>query len=188
MRECHWLGLVLQRPEVLLWGASETGCSRAFPRDWWGTEKGNVPGGDHSRTGEAATTCPCLCPTQVSAVGYGMDEVEQDQHEARLKELFDSFDTTGTGSLGQEELTDLCHMLSLEEVAPVLQQTLLQDNLLGRVRSGEEHGLWEVGCGFCQGAGGGADHTCCNLFLASWLLHDKKKNVMDVASQPSWLG
>ncbi|XP_058149424.1 ninein isoform X2 [Dasypus novemcinctus] len=62
-----------------------------------------------------------------------MDEVEQDQHEARLKELFDSFDTTGTGSLGQEELTDLCHMLSLEEVTPVLQQTLLQDNLLGRV-------------------------------------------------------
>ncbi|KAM6202136.1 ninein [Rhynchocyon petersi] len=62
-----------------------------------------------------------------------MDEVEQDQHEARLKELFDSFDTTGTGTLGQEELTDLCHMLSLEEVAPVLQQTLLQDNVLGRV-------------------------------------------------------
>lgn len=66
-------------------------------------------------------------------MGYGMDEVEQDQHEARLKELFDSFDTTGTGSLGQEELTDLCQMLSLEEVAPVLQETLLQDNLLGRV-------------------------------------------------------
>ncbi|XP_057638115.1 ninein isoform X4 [Chionomys nivalis] len=62
-----------------------------------------------------------------------MDEVEQDQHEARLKELFDSFDTLGTGSLGQEELTDLCHVLSLEDVAPVLQQTLLQDNLLGRV-------------------------------------------------------
>ncbi|XP_029417831.1 ninein isoform X3 [Nannospalax galili] len=62
-----------------------------------------------------------------------MDEVEQDQHEARLKELFDSFDTLGTGSLGQEELTDLCHMLSLEDVAPMLQQTLLQDNLLGRV-------------------------------------------------------
>ncbi|XP_050009613.1 ninein isoform X4 [Alexandromys fortis] len=62
-----------------------------------------------------------------------MDEVQQDQHEARLKELFDSFDTLGTGSLGQEELTDLCHVLSLEDVAPVLQQTLLQDNLLGRV-------------------------------------------------------
>ncbi|XP_043404267.1 ninein isoform X13 [Chelonia mydas] len=63
-----------------------------------------------------------------------MDEAEQDQYEARLKELFDSFDTTGTGSLGQEELTDLCHVLHLEEVAPgALQQTLLQGNLLGRV-------------------------------------------------------
>ncbi|XP_064278888.1 ninein isoform X1 [Passer domesticus] len=62
-----------------------------------------------------------------------MDEAEQNQYEARLKELFDSFDSTGTGSLGQEELTDLCHMLHLEEVAPALQQTLLQGNLLGRV-------------------------------------------------------
>ncbi|XP_062491562.1 ninein isoform X6 [Pezoporus occidentalis] len=62
-----------------------------------------------------------------------MDEAEQDQYEARLKELFDSFDSTGTGSLGQEELTDLCHVLHLEEVAPALQQTLLQDSLLGRV-------------------------------------------------------
>ncbi|XP_054826891.1 ninein isoform X2 [Eublepharis macularius] len=63
-----------------------------------------------------------------------MDEAEQDQHEARLKELFDSFDLTGSGSLGQEELTDLCHVLHLEEVAPgALQQALLQDNLLERV-------------------------------------------------------
>ncbi|XP_069639148.1 ninein isoform X5 [Haliaeetus albicilla] len=62
-----------------------------------------------------------------------MDEAEQDQYEARLKELFDSFDSTGTGSLGQEELTDLCHVLHLEEVAPALQQTLLQGNVLGRV-------------------------------------------------------
>lgn len=86
-------------------------------------------------------------------MGYGMDEVQQDQHEARLKELFDSFDTTGTGSLGQEELTDLCHMLSLEEVAPVLQETLLQDNLLGRVRPGEEHWV-EVGAVSVGGAEG----------------------------------
>uniref|UniRef100_A0A4W3IC40 Ninein n=1 Tax=Callorhinchus milii TaxID=7868 RepID=A0A4W3IC40_CALMI len=62
-----------------------------------------------------------------------MDEAEQDKYEARLKEVFDSFDTTGTGSLGQEELTDLCHMLQLQEVAPVLLQTLLQGNLSGRV-------------------------------------------------------
>ncbi|XP_043930241.1 ninein [Protopterus annectens] len=62
-----------------------------------------------------------------------MDEAEQDQYEARLKELFDSFDSTGTGSLGQEELTDLTHMLHLDEVAPALLQTLLQDNHSGRV-------------------------------------------------------
>ncbi|XP_077180191.1 ninein isoform X3 [Paroedura picta] len=63
-----------------------------------------------------------------------MDEAEQDQYEARLKELFDSFDLTGSGSLGREELTDLCHVLHLEEVAPgALQQTLLQDSLLERV-------------------------------------------------------
>nr|XP_056708055.1 ninein [Euleptes europaea] len=63
-----------------------------------------------------------------------MDEAEQDQHEARLKELFDSFDLTGSGSLGREELTDLCHVLHLEEVAPgALQQTLLQDDVPDRV-------------------------------------------------------
>ena len=115
-------------------------------------------------------TRPCLCPVQVSAAGDGMDEAEQDQHEARLKELFDSFDTTGTGSLGQEELTDLCHMLSLEEVAPVLQETLLQDNLLGRVRPAERRAVGS-GCGFCGGGGGmgcGANHRRCNLFLTFW--------------------
>ncbi|XP_051894171.1 ninein isoform X2 [Pristis pectinata] len=62
-----------------------------------------------------------------------MDEAEQDKYEARLKEVFDSFDTIGSGSLGREELTDLCHMLQLQEVAPVLLQTLLQENLSGRV-------------------------------------------------------
>ncbi|XP_061468543.1 ninein isoform X2 [Rhineura floridana] len=64
-----------------------------------------------------------------------MDEAEQDQSEARLKELFDSFDVTGTGSLGHEELTELCRVLHLEEVAPgALQQTFLQGDLLSRVR------------------------------------------------------
>ncbi|XP_026554548.1 ninein isoform X5 [Pseudonaja textilis] len=59
-----------------------------------------------------------------------MDEAEQDQYEAHLKELFDSFDVTGTGCLGQDELTELCHVLHLEEVAPgALQETLLQDGL-----------------------------------------------------------
>ncbi|XP_029141234.1 ninein [Protobothrops mucrosquamatus] len=63
-----------------------------------------------------------------------MDEAEQDQYEAHLKELFDSFDVTGTGSLGEDELTELCHVLHLEEVAPgALQETLLQEGLPRRV-------------------------------------------------------
>ncbi|XP_023783006.1 ninein isoform X2 [Cyanistes caeruleus] len=98
------------------------GSSRAGP---WGFSGFSLSHGTDAHLGR-------LSP-QVSVAGYGMDEAEQDQYEARLKELFDSFDSTGTGSLGQEELTDLCHMLHLEEVAPALQQTLLQGNLLGRV-------------------------------------------------------
>ncbi|XP_070605277.1 ninein isoform X2 [Erythrolamprus reginae] len=63
-----------------------------------------------------------------------MDEAEQDQYEAHLKELFDSFDVTGSGCLGQDELTRLCHVLHLEEVAPgALQEILLQDGLPRRV-------------------------------------------------------
>ncbi|XP_068948049.1 ninein isoform X2 [Petaurus breviceps papuanus] len=62
-----------------------------------------------------------------------MDEAEQDQHEARLKEMFNSFVATGTGSLGQEELIDLCQLLNLEEVTPALQEILFQDNPLGTV-------------------------------------------------------
>ena len=124
----------------------------AFPRDW---QAGGAACKGRQDSGPAMTR-PCLCPAQVSAAGDGMDEAEQDQHEARLKELFDSFDTTGTGSLGQEELTDLCHMLSLEEVAPVLQETLLQDNLLGRVRPAERPAVGS-GCGVCRGWGGAAE-------------------------------
>uniref|UniRef100_F7B068 Ninein n=1 Tax=Monodelphis domestica TaxID=13616 RepID=F7B068_MONDO len=62
-----------------------------------------------------------------------MDGAEQDQHEAHLKEVFNSFDATGSGSLGQEELIKLCQLLNIEEVIPALQQILFQDNLLGKV-------------------------------------------------------
>ncbi|XP_015206269.2 ninein isoform X5 [Lepisosteus oculatus] len=58
---------------------------------------------------------------------YGMDEAQQDQYEAQLKEVFDSFDTSGSGSLGQEELSELCRALHLEEVAPTLLHTLLPE-------------------------------------------------------------
>ncbi|KAJ8411897.1 hypothetical protein AAFF_G00155350 [Aldrovandia affinis] len=64
-----------------------------------------------------------------------MDEAQQDQYEQQLKEVFQSFDTSGQGSLCPEELSDLCQTLHLEEATPALLHTLLQnqDNLNGRV-------------------------------------------------------
>ncbi|XP_057715303.1 ninein isoform X2 [Corythoichthys intestinalis] len=65
-----------------------------------------------------------------------MDDVlEQDQHEERLKEVFDSFDASGCGSLCPEELADLCVSLHLEDAAPALLDVLLQgrDRLTDRI-------------------------------------------------------
>ncbi|XP_024917616.1 ninein isoform X2 [Cynoglossus semilaevis] len=66
----------------------------------------------------------------------GMDDVqEQDQYEEQLKEVFNSFDTSGCGSLCPEELSELCQSLHLDEATPVLIQTLLQnqDHLTARI-------------------------------------------------------
>lgn len=56
------------------------------------------------------------------------DGQEQDHYEERLKELFDSFDTDGVGSLCREELSALCQSLQLDDAAPSLFQTLLRDD------------------------------------------------------------
>ncbi|XP_069391943.1 ninein isoform X3 [Paralichthys olivaceus] len=63
------------------------------------------------------------------------DGQEQDQYEEQLKELFNSFDTSGCGSLSPEELSDLCHSLHLEDATPTLLHALLQnqDRLTARV-------------------------------------------------------
>ncbi|XP_039459421.1 ninein isoform X2 [Oreochromis aureus] len=63
------------------------------------------------------------------------DGQEQDQYEERLKEVFNTFDTSGCGSLCTEELSDLCQSLHLNDTAPALLQTLLQnqDRLTARV-------------------------------------------------------
>lgn len=60
---------------------------------------------------------------------------ERDQYEERLKEVFESFDGSGLGSLSPEELTDLCRTLQLEEnTLNTLLHTLLEDQILARVR------------------------------------------------------
>uniref|UniRef100_A0A3Q4B617 EF-hand domain-containing protein n=1 Tax=Mola mola TaxID=94237 RepID=A0A3Q4B617_MOLML len=55
------------------------------------------------------------------------DGQEQDQYEERLKEVFNSFDTSGSGSLCLEELSELCQSLHLDDATPALLQTLLQN-------------------------------------------------------------
>ncbi|KAM6913039.1 uncharacterized protein nin [Xenentodon cancila] len=63
-----------------------------------------------------------------------MDEGE-DHYEERLKEVFNSFDASGCGSLNSEELSDLCQSLHLDNATPALLHTLLQsqDRLTARV-------------------------------------------------------
>ncbi|XP_057198171.1 ninein [Triplophysa rosa] len=52
----------------------------------------------------------------------------RDQYEERLKEVFESFDGSGSGSLCSEELTDLCRALQLEEnTLNALLHALLHD-------------------------------------------------------------
>ncbi|KAF4090473.1 hypothetical protein AMELA_G00052540 [Ameiurus melas] len=42
---------------------------------------------------------------------------QRDQHEERLREVFQSFDGSGAGSLSPEEITELCHALQLADQA-----------------------------------------------------------------------
>ncbi|XP_064411920.1 ninein-like protein isoform X3 [Latimeria chalumnae] len=62
-----------------------------------------------------------------------MDEAEENKYVSQLKEVFDSCDTTGTGYLDKEELTELCHKLHLEAQLPVLLQILLGTDHYARV-------------------------------------------------------
>ncbi|XP_077191484.1 ninein-like protein isoform X2 [Paroedura picta] len=64
-------------------------------------------------------------------------EEEENKYESQLKDVYDSCDTTGTGYLDKEELTELCHKLHLERHLPLLLETLLGDNHLARVNFAE---------------------------------------------------
>ncbi|XP_039596939.1 ninein isoform X7 [Polypterus senegalus] len=56
-----------------------------------------------------------------------MDEAQQNQYELRLKEVFDTFDSSNSGSLCLEELSELCQVLHLQEVEPLLLEALLTE-------------------------------------------------------------
>ncbi|XP_067901771.1 ninein-like protein [Heterodontus francisci] len=62
-----------------------------------------------------------------------MDEAEQNKYVLQLKDVFDSCDTTGTGYLDREELTELCQKLHQRTQIPLILQTLLGSNHHGRV-------------------------------------------------------
>ncbi|XP_035796640.2 ninein isoform X3 [Amphiprion ocellaris] len=77
-----------------------------------------------------------MLPLFGRVLSCGMDDgQEQDQYEERLKEVFNSFDASGCGSLCPEELSDLCQSLHLDDATPALLQALLQnqDRLTARV-------------------------------------------------------
>lgn len=65
-----------------------------------------------------------------------MDDTQEQDYEERLKEVFNSFDASGSGSLCTEELADLCQSLHLDDATPALLHALLQnqDRLTARVR------------------------------------------------------
>ncbi|XP_010623919.1 ninein-like protein isoform X2 [Fukomys damarensis] len=63
---------------------------------------------------------------------YGMDE-DDNHYVSQLKDVYSSCDSTGTGFLDREELTQLCRKLHLEKQLPALLHTLLGDNHVTRV-------------------------------------------------------
>uniref|UniRef100_A0A8D2LF43 Ninein-like protein n=1 Tax=Varanus komodoensis TaxID=61221 RepID=A0A8D2LF43_VARKO len=58
---------------------------------------------------------------------------EENKYVSQLKDVYDSCDTTGSGYLDKEELTELCHKLHLERQLPLLLETLLGNNHFARV-------------------------------------------------------
>ena len=66
----------------------------------------------------------------------GMDNEEENHYVSQLRDIYSSCDTTGTGFLDREELTQLCLKLHLEKQLPVLLHTLLGNNQFARVGTG----------------------------------------------------
>uniref|UniRef100_G1S0L0 Ninein-like protein n=1 Tax=Nomascus leucogenys TaxID=61853 RepID=G1S0L0_NOMLE len=58
---------------------------------------------------------------------------EENHYVSQLREVYSSCDTTGTGFLDRQELTQLCLKLHLEQQLPILLQTLLGNDHFARV-------------------------------------------------------
>jgi hypothetical protein len=67
-----------------------------------------------------------------------MDD-EENHYVSQLREIYSSCDSTGTGFLDREELTQLCQKLRLEEQMPALLQTLLGNDRFARVSVDSSH-------------------------------------------------
>ncbi|XP_035965922.2 ninein-like protein isoform X4 [Halichoerus grypus] len=72
-------------------------------------------------------------PGAHSPACYGMEEEEENHYVSQLREVYSSCDTTGTGFLDREGLTQLCLKLQLEKQLPILLQTLLGNDHFARV-------------------------------------------------------
>ncbi|XP_058419349.1 ninein-like protein isoform X1 [Diceros bicornis minor] len=62
-----------------------------------------------------------------------MDDEEENHYVSQLREVYSSCDTTGTGFLDREELTQLCLKLHMEKQLPILMKTLLGNDNFARV-------------------------------------------------------
>ncbi|XP_047466163.1 ninein isoform X2 [Mugil cephalus] len=76
--------------------------------------------------GEGADSLQSL-ETWGRVLSCGMGDGQEQDYEERLKEVFNSFDTGGCGSLCPEELSELCRSLHLDDATPALLHALLQD-------------------------------------------------------------
>uniref|UniRef100_A0ABI7VXU9 Ninein like n=1 Tax=Felis catus TaxID=9685 RepID=A0ABI7VXU9_FELCA len=82
---------------------------------------------------QCSTLHPFLELSPIMAACYGMGEEEENHYVSQLREVYSSCDTTGTGFLDREELTQLCLKLHLEKELPILLQTLLGNDHFARV-------------------------------------------------------
>lgn len=60
-------------------------------------------------------------------------EAEENHYIVQLRAVYSSCDTTGTGFLDRDELTQLCRKLQLEKQLPLLLQTLFGSDPFARV-------------------------------------------------------